>query len=66
MEHHHERQDRGPLIGGLIVLGLGVLFLLINLDILPGWRIVWPVVLIVVGLALIIAAIGRKKKVEIH
>ncbi|SYZ72714.1 conserved hypothetical protein [Candidatus Zixiibacteriota bacterium] len=66
MEHDEfKHRDRGPLIGGLIVFGVGVLFLLINLDIIPGWRVAWPIILIIVGAALIIASFRRKNKVKI-
>ncbi len=58
------RRDRGPLIGGLIVFGLGVLFLLINLDLIPGWRVIWPIILIIVGAALIIASYKKNEKVK--
>ena len=49
-------------IGGVIVLGIGLLFLLINLQILPPMRKLWPAILIVVGLALIIGSLTRKRK----
>ena len=52
---HDERS--GMLTGGLIVLGVGVLFLLINFDLIPNLRRMWPLFPIIVGLALIISAL---------
>ncbi len=50
------------MIGGLIVLGIGILFLLINLGIIPGFKVIWPIIMIIVGLALIIGSFSRSKK----
>lgn len=47
------------LTGGLIVLGIGLFFLLVNLDILPPVHKTWPLILIVVGAALIVSKIRR-------
>ncbi|MGB5105430.1 MAG: DUF5668 domain-containing protein [Candidatus Zixiibacteriota bacterium] len=49
----------GNMTGGLIVLGIGVFFLLVNLDVLPPLRTTWPLILIVVGAALIISKMRR-------
>jgi uncharacterized membrane protein HdeD (DUF308 family) len=54
-------KDSGKLIGGLIVLGLGVIFLLSAYDIL-NWSRIWPWILIIVGVALIIAYFHEKKQ----
>ncbi len=57
------REDRrGLLISGSILTGLGILFLLITLEVIPGWRHIWPAIIIVVGLSLIIGAFSKKKK----
>ena len=58
-----QRRDdaRGMLIGGLIVLGVGVLFLLHNLGIIPDMDVVWPVFPIIVGIALIVGALLRMR-----
>ncbi|MBK7090324.1 MAG: hypothetical protein IPH59_01160 [bacterium] len=47
------------LTGGLIVLGIGIFFLLVNLDILPPVHESWPLILILVGVALIVSKIRR-------
>ncbi len=56
-------EDRwGIFIGGLITLGVGLIFLLINLDILPKIREMWPMIPIVVGVTLIIGSFFKGKK----
>ena len=57
---HHRRS--GNIIWGVILIGMGTLFLLMNLDILPDMSDMWPVVIIIVGLALTIGAFVRKDK----
>ncbi|MGB2770535.1 MAG: DUF5668 domain-containing protein [Candidatus Zixiibacteriota bacterium] len=52
----------GMVIGGLIVLGLGVVFLLANLEIIPDFGTMWPLILVVVGIALLIGAAVKKDK----
>ena len=54
-----KRNRRGGLIGPLILIGLGVVFLLNNLGILDWsiWEILlrlWPVLLVAAGLDLIL------------
>lgn len=50
---------RHSLTGGIIVLGIGLLFLLVNLDVIPPMRKSWPIFLIIVGIALVVARIRR-------
>jgi len=57
-----ESERRGMLIGGLITLGVGLIFLLINLGILPEMRDMWPMIPIIVGVALIIGSFYKDKK----
>ena len=58
-----KRGDRsGHLISGTILIGVGLLFLLINLDVFPGLEDLWPVFIIIVGVALIIGSMTRGKK----
>ena len=49
------------VIGGLIVLGLGVIFLLSNLEIIPDFGTMWPLVLVVIGIALLVGAVVKKE-----
>lgn len=56
-------RDTGQSLGGLIILGIGVLFLLSNLDIIPyGFFEFWPVVLILVGFMILKNAFWGFKK----
>ena len=65
MHDKNEKDDRhGMVIGGLIVLGLGVVFLLANLEIIPDFGTMWPLVLVVIGIALLIGAVVKKQKKE--
>jgi uncharacterized membrane protein HdeD (DUF308 family) len=60
--HNKEKEDRhGMIIGGIIVLGIGVLFLLSNLDIIPDIGKMWPIILVVVGFALLIGAVIKRE-----
>ena len=59
-----ESERRGMLIGGLITLGVGLIFLLINLGILPEMRDMWPMIPIIVGVALIIGSFYKDKKAD--
>ena len=61
-EEKQSSDRRGMLIGGTIVLGVGLLFLLINLDIVPGMHDMWPVFLIIVGVAVIVGGFYKGKR----
>lgn len=64
-ETKKKEDDRtGLVIGGSIVLGIGILFLLVNLDIIPGFDRMWPIFIIIVGLALLIGSLVKGKKAE--
>ncbi len=49
----------GMLIGGIIVTGVGVLFLLDELDIIPSVGRMWPFFPIIVGVALIVGSFRK-------
>lgn len=61
MSDRRRDEPRGMLMGGLIVLGVGVLFLLHNLGVIPDMDVVWPIFPIIVGLALIIGGLMRMR-----
>ena len=62
MHKEEEKEDRhGLIIGGLIVLGIGVVFLLGNLRIIPDVGEMWPLILVVVGIALLVGAAFKKE-----
>jgi len=48
------KDNRGPLIGGIVLIAIGIYFLLERYNILPPFRTSWPVILIVAGGAMII------------
>lgn len=54
-------EQRRAALGPSIVVGVGVLLLLGELELLPRdvWRYVWPVLLILVGLALVFRRAGQ-------
>ncbi len=61
MDDKSEKEDRyGMVIGGLIVLGLGIVFLLANLEIIPDFGTMWPLVLVVIGIAILVGAVVKK------
>ena len=64
MDEEKKKQDdrSGLLIGGSILIGIGLLFLLINLDVLPHMGDSWPIIIIVIGIALIIGGFAKKKR----
>jgi len=53
---------RGGVMGGVIMLGVGTLFLLSNLDLIPDIHVTWPVIVMIVGLALILGSLRRGQK----
>lgn len=54
-----EQERRGMLTGGIIVLGIGVVFLLERLHIIPHIGDMWPLFPIIVGIALIVGGLRR-------
>ncbi len=63
MDGRRRHEDtRGTLIGGLIVAGIGVFFLLQNLDLIPDIGRMWPVIPIIVGVAMIVGSLSRIRK----
>ena len=62
MQKEEEKEGRhGMVIGGVIVLGIGVVFLLGNLRIIPDVGEMWPLILVVVGIALLVGAAFKKE-----
>jgi hypothetical protein len=61
-EMQNRREDRsGLLVTGFILIGAGLLFLMVNLDILPSLSKIWPLFIVIFGLALIIGGLFRQK-----
>jgi hypothetical protein len=61
-EKGHEGDVRPKLVGGLILVGMGCLFLLTNLGILPNLHVLWPVFLIIVGVAIIVGNLSGRRQ----
>jgi uncharacterized membrane protein HdeD (DUF308 family) len=67
MAQQHQESDRHwNLIGGIIVLGVGLVFLLSNLRVIPDLVRMWPLLLVVVGVALLIGALLGRDKRDTH
>lgn len=56
-----DRWDSGRIFVGIIILGVGIIFLLSNWGIIPSLHHTWPLILIVVGLAFLFG-VGKKHK----
>lgn len=54
------RQKR-PLVSGLIYLGLGIYLLLVFNEVVPSVEDSWPIVLIIIGAALIARGLTKSK-----
>lgn len=57
VDPNDSKEKRGPLIAGVVLIAVGIYFLLERYDILPPVRTSWPIILIVVGGALIVGYI---------
>ena len=55
---------QGRLTGGIIVTGIGLVFLLANFGVIPHVGDSWPLFLVVVGGALLFGAMRDRKKRE--
>jgi hypothetical protein len=59
-----KESSHGSMIGGIIVLGIGVVLLLSNLRIIPDFEDTWPLILVIVGIALIIGAVFKRNQIR--
>lgn len=59
-----EQEGRGMLTAGIIVTGIGVVFLLERLGIIPHIGDMWPLFPIIVGIALIVGGLRRDGRRE--
>ena len=58
---HPEHKNRGNLIGGLVLITLGILFLADEFIPNINFGDLWPIILIVIGAGLLINTFGRRK-----
>jgi phage shock protein C len=56
-----ENRNRGNLIGGLVLITLGILFLADEFIPNINFGDLWPIILIVIGAGLLINSFGRRK-----
>jgi uncharacterized membrane protein HdeD (DUF308 family) len=65
-EEKKKKKDKtkSTITAGFIMVGIGVVFLLSNLNIIPDLDEMWPLILIIVGTALLIGALRDKKAAE--
>ena len=66
MDTQKEKKSNGRhsrLVEGIILIGIGLIFLFSNLGIIPGIGRVWPLFLIVVGFALFAGAFDRRSSI---
>ncbi len=61
----HERNRKRPIISGVIWLGLGLYLLALHEGLAPGIEDSWPVIIVIVGLAIIVGAFFRKPHVSV-
>ena len=62
LRNNQKRGDSGNIFVGVIIVGVGSLFLLINLDVLPEMDKTWPGFIIIVGLAFIFSSFFSRFK----
>jgi hypothetical protein len=58
------KKKRGSLNTGWLLIGVGSIFLLIEMDILPSMEHSWPLLLIIVGVLFLLAARKREDGTE--
>ncbi|MDX9856420.1 MAG: DUF5668 domain-containing protein [candidate division Zixibacteria bacterium] len=61
MTTHEKKNRKRPIVSGIILIGLGLLMLLAMHNVLSMEQ-GWPLIIIVVGLAIVAAAFTRDKK----
>jgi len=59
---NQESKFKGNLIGGLVLITLGAIFLVDQFVPRIDFGDLWPIILIVIGVALLVNAYGKQKK----
>lgn len=62
MSDYRKPEKRRPLISGIVFLGLGLWMLWMDADWMPPIHQSWPVILVIIGLAIMVSAFFRKPK----
>jgi len=55
------RKEKRPIISGIIYLGIGLFLLTQTTNLLPPIEHSWPIFIIIVGLALILGSLFKRK-----
>lgn len=63
-EKKKKSKKQGSITAGFILLGIGLIFLLDNLEIIPGLDKTWPLFLIIIGASLLIGAMRDKQAAD--
>ena len=62
MQTNDKRNGRtGRVIYGFILVGLGIYLQLWSMDLIPDFDQTWPIFIIIIGLAIILAAFFKKR-----
>ena len=59
-EHSHKSEKNRRILGGIIVIAIGLIFLLNGFFPWVGWGRLWPVILIAVGITIMMKAFKKK------
>ncbi len=51
-----------PLISGIVFLGIGLFLLAVNYGYLPSVDESWPVIIILIGVAILISTLTRRRR----
>ncbi len=63
MAHTAKNSSReGSITGGIILLGLGLFFLALQMDWIPYLGRSWPIVLIVLGVAILAGSLRSRRR----
>lgn len=55
------RKEKRPIVSGIIFLGIGLFLLTQTTNLLPSIEQSWPIFIIIVGLALILGSLFKRK-----
>ncbi len=62
MSNYSKPEKRRPLVSGIVFLCLGIWWLWMDADWMPPVEDSWPVILVIIGLAIMVSAFFRKPK----
>lgn len=64
LEKKKKKKSQGSITAGFIMVGVGFIFLLSNLNLIPDLDRMWPLFLIIVGGALLFGAFRERKEAD--